>query len=1221
MNQVSKTPHFKSVILYFVAFLVLAIIFFFFGSAYRDLDRYIQLTDRNIKIHIHYQNLSRHITNAAVMNPDLMTSIKKTKTGKTFQTDRNLVISQLRSLKSLARDSVNLSIIRSLDNTVRAELLWILESNVPDSIIHNRATDKINKLESINTLIEKGIQRTHHLREKLRTDLNKKSNEVKAWMILFIISSVSLLVYSIADLFKQRRKDERRFQALVENGDDIIALIDNNMYPAYRSPSAQRLTGYSLDERQQTHQLDDIHNDDIEKVNSCLNEMKARPGAPVALTYRSRHKNGHYLWLEGTFTSLFHNSDIGGIVVNMKDVSLRKNEEFQNGLVAEISTSFNEPEDLKITLQKVLRRLVAYDNFILAEMWIVSKDETRISLSARFSPNEDTDRFYEQNSDIKSFSKGTGLPGITWKLNTIKEWHDVTDEKDFIRKAAAKDIKLDTILGIPVTYNGDVIGVLLLGRQHSDKKYAEADYSFFTKLCSHIGAEIRRKLLEDELNQIFNLSPDILCTIGTDTLIKKINPAGCRLLEYAEHELLSCSVSELAFPDDRPTLLEQISDLTGGAGTCYFENRFLTATGKIIYLAWTIYPSVEDDLMFAVAKDITEKKDLELLLNKANSLARLGSWEYDVEEQSVYWSDITREIHGVDENYVLTLDKGIEFYKGEHRDIIKDHTDKALKTGLSWDSEHQIITADGKEKWIRVIGETEFVNGICKRIYGSFQDIDSLKQAEIRLKQSVKTHEDYLFALNESSIIAITDSRGVIISVNDNFCKISKYSKEELIGHTHKIINSGFHPKQFFRDLWTTISSGKTWRGEIKNVTKDGEYYWVYTTITPFLDKNGKPFQYLAIRFDITEKKIAEEALIYSLNEKKTILESIDDAFFAVDRNWLITYWNNRAEKILGRAKAESIGNNLWSIFKESASSESYKKYHDSFNSSHATHFEDYNRTLNKWYEVSAYPSGNGLSVYLKDVTERKAFENDLKELNESLKKQAKELSVSNNELEQFAYVASHDLQEPLRMVTGFLSQLEKKYGGIIDARGKKYIDFAVDGARRMRQIILDLLEFSRVGRTDDDKEEVDLNELIHEARILFSKQIEEKKASVEAEQLPSVYSYKAPLRQVFQNLIGNALKYSRENVPAVIKITHKELTDHWQFTIADNGIGIDEEYFERIFIIFQRLHNKDEFSGTGMGLAITKKIVENMAGKIWVESADGLGSSFHFTIKKQQSE
>jgi signal transduction histidine kinase len=250
-------------------------------------------------------------------------------------------------------------------------------------------------------------------------------------------------------------------------------------------------------------------------------------------------------------------------------------------------------------------------------------------------------------------------------------------------------------------------------------------------------------------------------------------------------------------------------------------------------------------------------------------------------------------------------------------------------------------------------------------------------------------------------------------------------------------------------------------------------------------------------------------------------------------------------------------------------------------------------------------------------LAKKEEYATQLNKLNNELQNQTQILSISNAELEQFAYVASHDLQEPLRMVTSFLTQLEKKYGDVVDDKGRQYIHFAVDGAKRMRQIILDLLDFSRVGRTEDDLEEIDFNKLINEILALYRRQIEEEKARITFENLPTFQTYKTPIRQVFQNLVSNSLKYSKTSIAPVISISCKETKTHFQFLVKDNGIGIAPEYFDKIFIIFQRLHNKDEYSGTGMGLAIAKKIIENLGGKIWVESEEGKGSTFYFTLLK----
>lgn len=258
-----------------------------------------------------------------------------------------------------------------------------------------------------------------------------------------------------------------------------------------------------------------------------------------------------------------------------------------------------------------------------------------------------------------------------------------------------------------------------------------------------------------------------------------------------------------------------------------------------------------------------------------------------------------------------------------------------------------------------------------------------------------------------------------------------------------------------------------------------------------------------------------------------------------------------------------------------------------------------------------------GCCITVENITQRKKAAIQLEQLNKNLQQQTKLLSASNEWLEHFAYVASHDLQEPLRMVSSYLGLLKKNYDSLLDEKGKKYIHFAADGAIRMRQTITDLLEFSRVGKTIHAAENIHLGELVNEVLLLFKKEINEKKAIVIVESLPLIHLPVAPIRQVFQNLLSNALKYCRPESTPQIKIRSTELKAYWQITVTDNGIGIDEQFHQDIFQLFHRLHTRDEYPGTGMGLAITKKIIENLGGTIWVESEVGKGSSFHFTIKK----
>ena len=242
----------------------------------------------------------------------------------------------------------------------------------------------------------------------------------------------------------------------------------------------------------------------------------------------------------------------------------------------------------------------------------------------------------------------------------------------------------------------------------------------------------------------------------------------------------------------------------------------------------------------------------------------------------------------------------------------------------------------------------------------------------------------------------------------------------------------------------------------------------------------------------------------------------------------------------------------------------------------------------------------------------------NLEVANKDLEKRAQELIVSNKELEQFAYVASHDLQEPLRMITNFLTQIERKYSDVLDDKGKTYIQFAVDGAKRMKTMILDILEFSRVGKYDETATEIDTNKLIQRINLMYLDSLQQKNIDLIYFNLPVIIGHELPLQQVFSNLISNAIKYASTEKKPIIKISCQEQDDFWLFSVQDNGIGIPEEYYEKIFIIFQRLHAKTEYSGSGVGLSIVKKIIEKLGGKIWLQSKVNEGTTFYFTVVKK---
>ena len=275
--------------------------------------------------------------------------------------------------------------------------------------------------------------------------------------------------------------------------------------------------------------------------------------------------------------------------------------------------------------------------------------------------------------------------------------------------------------------------------------------------------------------------------------------------------------------------------------------------------------------------------------------------------------------------------------------------------------------------------------------------------------------------------------------------------------------------------------------------------------------------------------------------------------------------------------------------------------------------WEFQNKQNKQWYRCSdkAIQWVDGRMVRFEiatDITKLKLLEDELKDKNEKLER-------SNKELEQFAYVASHDLQEPLRMVASYTELLEERYKGELDEKADKYIGYAVDGAKRMQRLINDLLVLSRVNTRGKPFETVNCNDLVEKVLQGLGSTLNEKQAQIKADPLPTLTGDHTQLFQLFQNLISNAVKFHGAEKP-VVKISAKQDNSEWIFSIRDNGIGIDPEFFDRIFVIFQRLHERDAYQGTGIGLSIAKKIVERHGGKIWVESEPGAGSTFYFSLQ-----
>ncbi len=480
-----------------------------------------------------------------------------------------------------------------------------------------------------------------------------------------------------------------------------------------------------------------------------------------------------------------------------------------------------------------------------------------------------------------------------------------------------------------------------------------------------------------------------------------------------------------------------------------------------------------------------------------------------------------------------------------------------------------------------------------------------------------KEASDYKHALDQSAIVAITNTKGTIEYVNEMFCKISKYSKEELLGKNQRIVNSGYHPKEFWREMWATIGKGNIWRNEIKNKAKDGTYYWVDTTIVPFVNERGKPVQYMAIRHDVTATKQREQELVEALKKVSDYKYALDQsAIVAItDTNGTIEYANEMFCKISKYSKEELLGKNQRIVNSGYHSKEFWKEMWATIGKGEVWRNEIKNKERDgsyHWLDTTIVPfvDANGnperYMAIRHDITDKKQRQEELKHYRQKLEQ-------TNENLEKFAYTAAHDMKSPLNSAMGLIDIIGMELKGKENEKIIEYLNLLKGTFNDTKQLINGILEYSKTGFPKTELKDIDLNTFIAKITNQYSAN---KFVTIKvAQKLPKVRYYETALLQIINNLISNAVKYNnKELCEIIIKCIDKNT--HYEISIADNGPGIVNEDKERIFDLFERLKTKKKNS-SGIGLAIVKKLLTETNGRIWVEPTKKQGANFVFTIDK----
>jgi PAS domain S-box-containing protein len=805
----------------------------------------------------------------------------------------------------------------------------------------------------------------------------------------------------------------------------------------------------------------------------------------------------------------------------------------------------------------------------------------------------------------------------------------------------------------PVLYNasvfrdeaGSISGVFAAARDITLQKKAEEERS--------------------RLAAIVDNSDDAIIGKSLDGIITSWNAGAERLYRYTAAEAVGRHISLLVPPDQIDDIGKILDKFRHGEAVHHHETVRVGKDGKQVQVSLTVSPIRDRDgkLIGAstIARDITGRKQAEETIRRASAYNRSlieasldplvtispDGTISDVNAATVNVTGFSREeLIGTDfSKYFTEPGKAKAGYE------------KVFRDGSVTDYGLEIRNRDGKISPVLYNASVfKDENGSVAGVFAAARDITERKKAE----EAARRAGAYNRSLIEASLdpLVTINPDGTISDVNDATVRITGVSRETLIGTDFSRYftepakaKAGY--EQVFRD-------GSVTDYELQIQHKDGRVTPVLYNATIFKDGHGDVAGVFAAARDITERKKAEEAARRAGAYNRSLIEASLDPLVTINPDGTISDVNAATVNVTGFSRDELIGTDFSKYFTDPRKAKA--GYEQVFRDGSVTDYgleirHTNGRVIPVLYNATVYrdESGNitGVFAAARDITERKRAEDallrayrelddrvkertiELQEANshlekeiadrkataDELRKKSEELARSNLELQQFAYIASHDLQEPLRAISGFTELLAKRYKGQMDERADKYINFIIDGTKQMNQVIFDLLEYSRVQTKAHEFGLIDMNSSLKQALRNLQASIKEKDAIITADPLPELSADGIQITQLFQNLIGNALKFQKPGTIPVIHVSAREQGDTWIFSVTDNGIGIDPQYTERIFKIFQRLHAKGDYEGTGIGLAICRRIVERHMGEITVQSEPGVGSTFSFTLPSRNEE
>jgi len=754
---------------------------------------------------------------------------------------------------------------------------------------------------------------------------------------------------------------------------------------------------------------------------------------------------------------------------------------------------------------------------------------------------------------------------------------------------------------------------------------------------------------EARLRAFFENSQGFMCTHDMNGAFLSVNDAGATMLGYSKEEILGMSLFDIV-PEYRKPAVHVYLKAIDAEGILSGQMITQHKNGQIY--TWMFNNVRErnsvDGSYYVIgnAIDMTERMNLEVdlkqtkfLLEETGKVARVGGWNLDMEKQELTWTPVTRQIHEVADDFEPDLASGINFYKeGESRDKVIKAVNEAINEGKPWDLELQLVTSLGNEIWVRAIGQSELINGECKRVFGTFQNIDEAKKAQLELVRTKKTLDDVINASSEVSIIA-TDVAGVITVFNPGAEKMLGYTAEEIVGkHTPEIFHDHqeveLHlaelQKEFGKDIGIEeVFTARAVRVGMEQrdwsyIAKDGSRKTVSLVITPIRDVDNAIIGHLGFATDITEIRKMELELLSEKSRLSAFVQHTPAAVAMLDNDMKYIAVSNRyvedyhleGKKVLGKLHYE-----LFPFVNQERKERHQRVLHGAIErkEEEPIHLPGYAEVQYVTWELRPwYLSGSeigGVMLFTQNITSTVKQREELKKA----KLQAEEASVAKSE---FLANMSHEIRTPLNGVIGFTDLVLKTS---LNETQHQYLSIVNQSANSLLSIINDILDFSKIeaGRLELDIDKCDLYEISSQATDIITYQIQNKGLEMllnVATDLPRfIYADSVRLKQILVNLLGNASKFT-ESGEIELKIETLEANgDDYKirFAVRDTGIGIKPEKQLKIFEAFSQEDSSTtkKYGGTGLGLTISNSLLRLMDSKLELKSKPGKGSTFYFDV------